>query len=147
MRFTTTVELGGKTATGFAVPDEVVEALGSGRRPAVTVTLGGHTYRTTVSSMGGRFMVPLSGENRTAAGVAAGDRIDVDLELDTAPREVVVPQDLDAALDAAPGARAAFDALSFTRRKEYARLVDDAKTDATRQRRIAKAVEELRADT
>ncbi|TCK27327.1 YdeI/OmpD-associated family protein [Pseudonocardia endophytica] len=147
MRFTTTVELGGKTATGFAVPDEVVTALGSGKRPAVAVTVGGHTYRTTVSSMGGRYMVPLSAENRSAAGVAAGDEVDVDVELDTAPREVVVPDDLAAALDAAPGARAAYDGLSFTRRKEYARLVDDAKTDATRQRRIAKAVEELRKDT
>jgi hypothetical protein len=145
MRFTTTVEVAGKTATGFAVPDEVVDALGSGRRPSVSVTVGGHTYRTTVSSMGGRFMVPLSAENRTAAGVAGGDEVDVDIELDTAPREVVVPDDLAAALDAAPGARAAFDGLSFTRRKEYARLVDDAKTDATRQRRIAKAVEELRS--
>lgn len=147
MRFTTTVELGGKTATGFAVPDEVVDALGSGKRPAVTVSIGGHTYRSTVAARGGRFMVPLSAENRTAAGVAAGDEVDVDLELDTAPRELVVPEDLAAALDASPTARTAFDALSYSNRQRHVLSVDGAKTDATRQRRIAKVVEELRQDT
>ena len=143
MRFTTTVELGGKTATGFAVPDEVVDALGSGRRPAVTVTVGGHSYKSTVASMGGRFMVPLSAENRTAAGLAAGDEVEVDLELDTAPRELVMPDDLTAALDANPAARAAFDALSYSNRRRHVLSVEGAKADATRQRRIAKAVEEL----
>ena len=88
MRFRATVELGGKTATGIEVPEDVVAALGSGNRPPVTVTIGGHTYRTTVARMGGRFLIPLSAENRTGAGVAAGDQVDVDIALDSGPREV-----------------------------------------------------------
>src|SRR4051812_8547286 len=82
MSFRTTIELGGKTATGFAVPDSVIDELDSGKRPAVKVTIGGFTYRTTVARMGGRYMVPLSAENRTGAGVAAGDEVDVTLEVE-----------------------------------------------------------------
>lgn len=80
------VELGGKTATGLAVPDDVVSKLGQGKRPAVTVTVGGHSYRSTVATMGGRFVVPLNAANRAAAGIAAGDEVDVDITLDSAPR-------------------------------------------------------------
>ena len=98
VRFRTTVELGGRTATGLRVPAEIVEALGSGKKPAVRVTIGGHTYRSTVATRGGVYLLPLSGENRTAAGVAAGDEVDVDIELDDQPREVTVPDDLAAAL-------------------------------------------------
>ena len=119
MRFSTTVELGGKTATGMAVPAEVVEALGAGRRPPVTVTVGGHTYRSTIASMGGRFLLPLSAENRTAAGLAAGDPVEVDVELDEAPRAVEVPADLAAALDAAPAARARFTELSYSAQRRH----------------------------
>lgn len=143
MRFRATVELGGKTATGLQVPDDVVAELGSGKRPAVSVTIGGYTYRTTVASMGGRFMIPLSAENRTAAGVAAGDEVDVDIEVDTAPREVIVPDDLAAALDGP--ARTFFDGLAYTHRKEWVRWVEDAKKAETRTARIAKAVDDLRA--
>ena len=99
----------GKTATGLPVPAEVVEALGSGRRPAVHVTIGGHTYRSTVFAYDQGFRLPLSAENRTAAGVAAGDEVEVELRLDTEPREAVVPADLAAALHAdqgGPGHRA-----------------------------------------
>src|SRR5262245_18378231 len=99
MKFRTIVELGGKTATGLPVPDDVVAQLGAGKRAPVRVTIGGHTYRTTVASMGGRFLVPLSAEIPAAAGVAAGDDVDVDIALDDAPREVTVPDDLAAALD------------------------------------------------
>lgn len=140
MRFHATLELGGKTATGIHVPDEVVAALGSPRRPAVRVTLGQHTYRTTVASMRGRFMVPVAATVREAAGVAAGDELDVEIELDTEPREVAVPDDLAAALDGCPGARERFDALAYSHRKEHVRAIEDAKTDATRQRRIVKTV-------
>ena len=98
MKFRATAELGGKTATGIEVPEDVVAALGSGNRPPVTVTIGGHTYRTTVAWMGGRFLIGLSAENRTAAGVAAGDEVDVEIELDAEPREVEVPADLAEAL-------------------------------------------------
>jgi hypothetical protein len=85
------VQLNGKTATGIEVPAEVVAGLGPGQRPPVRVTIGDYSYRTTVARMGGRFLVSLSAENRAAAGVAAGDEVDVDLELDDAPREVEVP--------------------------------------------------------
>ena len=143
-RFTTTIELGAKTATGFAVPDDVVEKLGSGKRPKVKVTIGKHSYRTTVASMGGRFMIPLAAEHREAAGVAAGDTVKVDLVLDTEPREVAVPDDLGAALQKVPNARKAFDAMSYTHRKEWVRSVEDAKKPETRLRRIDKCVEAMR---
>ena len=141
--FRTTIELGGKTATGLRVPDDVVEQLGTGRKPKVVVRIGGHTYRSTVAVYGGAFMLPLSAENRTAAGVAAGDEVEVGVELDTAERTVEVPHDLAAALDAAPGARAAFDALSFSRRRERVVAVESAKKPETRQRRVEKVVGEL----
>jgi len=145
MKFRATVELGGKTATGIEVPDDVVAALGPGSRPPVTVTVGGHSYRTTVARMGGRFLVPLSAENRTAAGVAAGDQVDVGIEPDTAPREVEVPADLTEALAKDDAARATFDGLSYTHRKEWVRWVEEAKKADTRAARLAKTVEALHA--
>jgi hypothetical protein len=144
MRFRATLALAGKTATGIEVPTEVVDALGAGKKPPVLVTLGGHTYRSTIASRGGRFLLPVSAENRAGAGVAAGDEVDVDVVLDTAPREVVVPADLAAALDAVAGARERFDALAYSHRKEHVRAIEEAKAEATRERRIAKAVEMLR---
>ncbi|GAA3571697.1 hypothetical protein GCM10022419_060720 [Nonomuraea rosea] len=143
MRFRSTIELGGKTATGFEVPAEVVEALGSGKRPAVTVTIGAHTYRSTVASMGGRFMLPLSAENRQGAGVAAGDEVEVAVELDTAPREVEVPADLAAALDLVPEAKTFFESLSYSRKLRWVLQVEAAKKPETRQRRVADTVAKL----
>jgi hypothetical protein len=137
MRFRTTITLEGKTATGFAVPPDVVTAMGKGKRPPVLVTIGAHTYRSTVAAYGDVFMLPLSAEHRTAAGVKAGDEVQVTIALDLAPRIVEVPPDLAAALAAQPGASAAFDALSYTLRKEYVRQVEEAKAPATRERRIA----------
>jgi bacteriocin resistance YdeI/OmpD-like protein/uncharacterized protein DUF1905 len=145
MRFRGTVELGGKTATGIEVPEEIVTALSSGGRPPVSVTIGGHTYRTTVARMGGRYLVPLSAEHRTAAGVAAGDQVDVDIEPDTAPREVEVPADLAEALAGDDAARATFDGLSFSHRKEWVRWVEEAKKPETRATRLTRTVESLRA--
>lgn len=144
MRFRGVVELGGKTAAGIEVPEEVVVGLGSHQRPAVRVTIRDYSYRSTIARMGGRFLVPVSAEVRVGAGVNAGDQVDVDVVLDDAPREVLVPDDLAAALDAVPGARARFDALSHTNRKEQVRAVQDAKAPATRERRIAKAVDMVR---
>jgi len=144
MRFTATLELHGKSATGLAVPPEVVESLGS-RRPAVVVTLGSHTYRSTIASMGGRYLLPVSAENRAAAGLTAGDQVEVDVELDTAPREVELPADLAAALDTGTGLRTRFDALAPSRRKEHVRSVESAKADATRARRVAAVVAALGA--
>ncbi|MFG1707476.1 YdeI/OmpD-associated family protein [Nonomuraea sp. M3C6] len=143
MRFRSTIELGGKTATGFEVPAEVVERLGSGKRPAVTVTINSYSYRSTVAVMGGRFMLPLSAENRQRAGVAAGDEVEVSLELDTAPREVKVPADLAEALDRAPEARKFFESLSYSRKSRYVLQVEGAKKAETRQRRIADTIAKL----
>lgn len=144
MRFRTTVELGGKTATGLEVPADVVDALGAGKKPPVVVTLAGHSYRSTVAVMGGRYLLPLSAENRTAAGVAAGDEVDVEVELDSAPREVTVPEDLAAALAADAAAGEAFERLSYSHRRRHVMAIEDARTPETRQRRVAKALEALR---
>ena len=144
MRFHTTILQGGKSATGIQVPDEVVAALGSGRRPPVKVTINGYTYRRTVAVMGGAYMVGVSAEHRAGAGVAGGDQVEVDLELDTAPREVEVPADLAAALDAEPAARSTFDGLSYSNRSWHVLQVTGAKTEETRQRRIARSVEALK---
>ena len=145
MRFSTEVELGGKTATGFQVPDDVVAALASGRRPPVRVTIGPHSYRTTVAMMGGRFMVPLSAENREAAKVAAGDRIDVDIEPDKEPRGIDVPADLAEALGEDRVVREFFDSLAHTHRKEWVRWVEEAKKPETRSARIGRTNDALRA--
>jgi hypothetical protein len=143
--FRSVVELGGKTATGIPVPDDVVTALGFTKRPAVSVTVGGYTYRTTVAPMGGRYFVPLSAENRTSAGVAAGDEVNVSIALDTAPRTVDVPADLATALAQNNAVKAAFDKLSYSNQRRLVLSVEGAKTDETRQRRIAKAIDELAA--
>jgi hypothetical protein len=141
--FSATLELGGRTATGLPVPPEVVDALGSGRQPLVRVTLGSHTYRSRIGVRAGRAMIPVSAAHREAAGIAAGDRVRVVLELDTEPREVAVPLDLADALAAAAGARERFDALSPSRKRAYVDGVEGAKGPETRARRIAKAVREL----
>jgi hypothetical protein len=144
MRFTATLELHGKTATGITVPDRVVEGLGGSKRPAVRVTIGSYTYRTTIAKMGGVYLIPVAKENRDAAGVAAGQEVEVHVALDEAPREVVVPDDVAQALAAEAGLREAFDALAFSHRKEHVRSVEEAKTEATRERRIVKVVEAAR---
>ena len=141
--FRTTLLLAGKTATGIVIPPEVVESLGAGKKPAVLVTINGYTYRNTVAVMGREFMVGVSAEHRAAAGVAAGDVLDITLELDTEPRIVEVPEALATALAAKPGARAAFDALSTSIRKEHVRQVESAKAAETRQRRVESIVAKL----
>ena len=143
MDFSATVMLGGKTATGIQVPADVVEALNAGKRPPVVVTIGEYTYRTTVAPYTGAYFIPLAAEHREAAGVAAGQEVDVAIELDTAPREVPLPEDLEAAMDDA--ARSAFDGLAFTHRKEWVRWVEEAKKPETRTTRIEKTVEGLKA--
>ncbi len=144
MRFRTTIEQSGKTATGIRIPDEVVEALGSGRRPPVKVMINGFIYRSTVAVIDGAFMVGVSAENRAGAGVAGGDEVEVQIELDTEPREVTVPDDFAAALDAEPKARETFHRLSNSNKGWHVLQVTGAKTDETRQRRIGKSVEMLR---
>ena len=142
-RFRTTIVRSGKTATGIEVPAEIVASLGQSKRPPVRVTINGHTYRSTVAVMGGVFMVGVSAENRERAGVAGGDEVDVELEVDTAPRVVTVPADFADALDRNPGAKEHFDSLSYSHKQAYVLSVESAKTAETRQRRIAKAISAL----
>ncbi len=145
MEFTTTVLQARKTATGLPVPAEVIDALGSGKRPPVVVTLdGGYTYRSTVGVMNEQFLVPLSAEHRAASGLAAGDTVTVSLVVDAQPRTVDLPEDLAAALTEA-GVRAAFDTLSNSRQRAIVDPVVQAKAPETRLRRIEKAVDSLRA--
>jgi hypothetical protein len=145
MKFRTVLHQSGKTATGIVVPESVVQSLGAGRRPPVRVTIGGYTYRSTLATVDGMPMVGVSAEHRAGAGVAAGDEIEVDIELDTEKREVAVPAELAAALDAEPAARRTFDALSNSNKSWHVLQVTGAKTVETRERRIARSVEALRA--
>jgi hypothetical protein len=144
MRFHTTILQSGKTATGIRIPDEIIEGLGGGKRPAVRVTIRGFTYRSTVAVMGGAYMVGVNADNRAGAGVAGGDKVDVDIELDTAPREVAVPADFATALAAEPEASRTFDKLSNSNKGWHTSQIEGAKTDETRQRRIAKSIAALR---
>lgn len=133
----------GRSATGFAVPDEVVDVLGGGKHPKVVVTVNGYAYRTSISRMGGRYLVPVSAERRAAAGVRAGDRLDVTLALDTAPREVEVPDDLGAALAAEPAAEAFFHTLSPSAKSWHVLQVTGAKKPETRANRVRRSVQLL----
>lgn len=144
MRFRTTLLQSGTTATGFEVPADVVASLGRGKRPPVVVTVNGYSYRNTVAVFGDVFMIGISAEHRAASGIRAGDDLDVELALDTAPRVVDVPADLAAALDAEPEARRTFDALSYSNQSWHVLSATGAKTDETRQRRIEKSVATLR---
>jgi hypothetical protein len=144
MRFHTTILQAGKTATGIRIPDEIVEGLGAGKRPPVRMTINGYTYRSTVAVMGGDYMVGVNADNRAGAGVAGGDQVDVDIELDTAPREVAVPAEFAAALDAEPDARRTFDKLSNSNKGWHTGQIEGAKTDETRQRRMARSIDALR---
>jgi hypothetical protein len=145
MRFRTTVMAAGRTATGLPVPAEVVDGLGAGRRPPVHVRIGGHHYRTTIASRGGVYLLSLSAENRAAAGVAAGEEVEVDVELDTEPRKVTVPADLAAALDGDDAARRAFERLSYSHQLRHVLAIEEAKAPETRRRRVEKALEMLRS--
>jgi len=144
MKFRARIELSGKTATGIQVPAEVVALLGTSKRPAVLVTINGHTYRSTVAPMGGVSMLPISAENRVLAHVSAGDEVEVEIEPDTGPREVSVPPDFQEALDRDAEARRFFDGLSYSNQQRFVLSIEGARTTETRLRRIAKAVETLR---
>lgn len=144
MRFRTTIQSAGKTALGFEIPPEVVEALGAGKRPPVLVTINGYTYRNTVAVYGGVYMIGVSAENRAPAKVKGGDEVEVDLELDTAPREVAVPPELQAALDADPAARATFDKLSYSNKSWHTLQVTGTSNPDTRARRVERSIAALR---
>jgi hypothetical protein len=139
-RFVTDLVQGeSKNVVGIVVPESVIEALGSGKRPPVKVTIKGYAYRSTVAVMGGRYMIGVAAEHRAKAKVAGGDTVEVQLDLDSEVRTVEAPVDLVAAL-AGANATAAFEAMAFSRRKEHVRSISDAKSSETRQRRIDAAV-------
>ena len=144
MRFTAVLELGGKTATGIEIPGEIIDSLHAGRRPALRATLNGYTYRTTVGVLGGMYMLPVSAEHRAAAGLSAGDRVDVEIEVDAEERTVELHPAFAAALEADARAARAFAALSVSRRRQLAEPVGQAKTEETRARRVEKALADLR---
>jgi hypothetical protein len=144
VHFRTTIQRNGKTAMGFEVPPDAVERLGAGKRPPVTVTINGYTYRNTVAVMGGAYMIGVSAEHRRPAGIVGGEEVDVELALDTAPREVTVPAELQAALDADAAARATFDKLSYSNKSWHALQVTSTNNPETRARRIGKSLEALR---
>lgn len=131
----------GMKATGIVVPPAVLDQISSGRRPAVRVTLNGHAFRTTLGALAGNTMIPVSAEVRKAAGVAAGDALDITVVADTTPRDVVVPDDLAAALVAQPAAAAFFSKLPNGLQRYHVDLINGAKTDDTRRRRVDKAIE------
>jgi hypothetical protein len=129
---------------GLEVPEEVVEVLGGGKRPTVTITINGHSWRSRVAIMRGRYLIGLSNANRQAAGVAIGEQVEVEVELDAEPRVVIEPADLAHALDADPVARAAFDRLPYGLKLQQVRAIEGAKKPETRDRRIEKAIAGLR---
>jgi hypothetical protein len=143
VRFHTVIKQGDKTATGIEVPADVVAALGPSRKPPVKVTINGYTYRSTVATVSGAFMVGVSADVRDKAGVAGGDAVDVDIELDTEKREVTVPPDFAAALEDDEAAKRFFDGLSYSNKSRFVYAIEDAKTPETRQRRIDKSVIQL----
>ena len=144
VRFRTTILQTGGTAMGFEIPPDVIDGLGAGKRPPVSVTINGYTYRNTVAVMGGKYMIGVSSEHRGPARVQGGDEVDIELDLDTAPREVVVPDDLAAALDADAAARATFDRLSYSNKSWHVLQATGTKNTETRARRIEKSVAALR---
>jgi hypothetical protein len=144
VRLRVRIEGAGKTAAGIEIPPEVVASLGSSRRPAVKVTINGYTYRSSIASMGGRYMLGVSNDTRSRTGVAAGDEVDVDIELDTEPREVLVPADLAKALDGDAAAKRFFEGLNYSNRRRVVTPIDEARTPELRERRIGAAVSKLR---
>jgi hypothetical protein len=128
---------------GLEMPEDVVDALGAGKRPPIRITLSGHTWKSRVAIMRGRYLIGLSNANRAAAGVTTGDKVEVEVELDTEPRPLVEPEDFARALDGDPAARATWDRLSYSHRREHLLAIEGARRAETRQRRIEKAVETL----
>ncbi len=144
IRFHTTILQTGKNTAGIQVPEEIIAQLDSGKRPLVRVTINKYTYRSAVAVMDSKYMISFSSEHRKAAGVQGGEETDVTLELDLEPRNVEIPKDLKDALIEA-NALDAFEKSAPSMKKEYVRQVEEAKAQETRERRIAKIAEKLRA--
>jgi len=144
-KFQTTILTSGKTATGIRVPDDIVERLGAGKKPPVKISINKYTYRSTIAVMNGTFMVGINADVREKAGVKGGDKINVEIELDTEPREITLPPDFKKVLDKNATARKFYEGLSYSRKKNYVLPIEQAKTEETRQRRIEKAITDLKA--
>jgi Bacteriocin-protection, YdeI or OmpD-Associated/Domain of unknown function (DUF1905) len=142
--FRAVIQQTGKSACGIEVPEAVISALGGSKRPAVVVTLDGYTYRSTVAPMGGGWWVGVNADHREASGLRGGDDVQVTLELDTAPRELEIPPELAAALDADPTAKAFFDGLSYSNRRVFTLSVEGTSNPETRARRVEKAIALMR---
>lgn len=144
MQFTAELESTGGSTAGFRVPEALVESLGGGKRPKVTVTINGYSYRSSIAPMRGEYWLGVAQAHREPAAVEPGGRYDVDIELDTAPRVVEVPPELATALAAEPAAAAAWAALSYSHQRRLAEPIAAAKAEDTRARRVAKVIAELR---
>jgi uncharacterized protein YdeI (YjbR/CyaY-like superfamily) len=143
IKLRTTILQAKKTATGIKIPDELVEQLAAGKKPPVKITINGYTYRSSIASMGGVFMVGISAEVRENAGVKGGDEVDVEIELDTEKREVTLLPEFEKALNNNEQAKKFFEGLSFSNKQRYVLPIAQAKTEETKQRRIEKAISDL----
>jgi hypothetical protein len=144
MKFSGELQATGGNTTGFQIPDAAVEELGGGGRPKVVVTVNGYTFRSSIARMGGEYWLGVSAERRTAAGISAGDLLDLEIELDTAPRQIEVPDDLAAALDADPAAKEFWGSVSYSNQRWHVEQVTGARKAETRAARVAKSVAMLR---
>jgi hypothetical protein len=141
MKLTAELESTGGNTAGFRVPDEFVAELGGGGRPKIVATVNGYQWRSSIARMGGEYWLGVSQANRSGAGVRAGEVLEVDIVLDTGVREVEMPEDLARALAADPGAQAFWDKLSFSNKRYHVEQITGAKTEQTRERRVAKSVQ------
>jgi len=142
-KFSSTLLQAGKTATGIKIPADIIENLGAGKKPLVKVTINGFTYRSAVAVMGGAYMVGVNADNREAAKVKGGDKIEVTIELDTEERTVEIPADFLKALNRNSEAKKKFEALSNSRKKALTLPIANGKTEETRNRNIEKAMNSL----
>jgi hypothetical protein len=136
MKFKTTIFTGGGNTAGFWIPSEIVDSFGKGKRVPVIVTINGYSYRNTITSYEGKFAIGVSVENREQANVKVGDEVEIELVYDDKPREVEVPEDMQAELNKNPKAKAAFEKLAYSHKKEYVRWISEAKKDETRLKRL-----------
>ncbi|MEO6868464.1 MAG: YdeI/OmpD-associated family protein [Ginsengibacter sp.] len=135
-KFKTTILTAGKTATGICIPDQIIESFNAGRKPPIKITLNKYTYRSTVAVMGGKYMVGVSADIREASGVKGGDTLTVEIELDTKERTVDLPEDFKRSLDKNLNAKEIFHALSYSKQKNHVTLIEQARTEETRKKRI-----------
>jgi len=143
MKFKTTILQTGNN-TGIEVSEKILETLDGGKKPLVVVTINNYTYRSAVGKMGNKYMISLSAENRKNSNVKGGDTVEITVELDTAPRTIDIPTDLQKALDKNKTAKANFEILAPSKKKAIVLSLTDAKTEETRNKRLEKIIESLK---